>query len=961
MAYQPKSYRKFVATAATATLVASAVAPLASAAEKNFTDVSTNYKEAVDFLVSKGINGTSDTTFGTTNNITRVDAAVMLATVLELDMDNAPDSGFTDVPKRAVKAVNAIKAAGITSGKTSTTLDSYSNITRGELAVWIQKGFELKGSGSVDFKDVNKNYVDAVSALVENKVTSGKTTTTFGTDLNATRGEYAIFLFKADAAKTPAVTDVESVSATNAKTIAVNFTKELTADEKKDLAIEVKKGDFSVTTKIDSVEGKVAKVVRTNGYAFEEGTYTVTVKGLKETVVKTLEIKAQTPTTLAVANDKLLGNTAKAKVGLELKDQYGEKIDLASADFEVVATNATQAKTVTVDFDTTDKYFYIDTTSDWGTTNAAFKADDEVKVTFLHKKTGLKTTASLKVVAGAQLATITTGAVELPTGKTVLTSDLTNVTVPVAGVDQYGNALNLVATGGTKNINIVSSDNSILNPSDVTVIQDPKDATKQKLNIASFGKEGKVNLYLVNTVTGDTTTIALDVQIAGGKPNTVAFETGSVDVAKGGTADVKLTVSDIYGNALTGTQVKTADSNNEFTIYSSNKSVATAAINSDGTKLTVTPASAAKVGDTATITFTVNATGKTTVLNVKVGETVAPNKIKVSADSKHKTNLIVGATTTIKFDTLDNYDNKLTTPNGDLEVKYSIKETNNTNVSLSADSTDETNASVEVSAVKAGSATVVAKFVDTTTSKVIDAVEIPVNVVENTSTGMTYAIEAIPTLYKEGTASSHTEDVIVKATDASGKDYAVPADDIVSITSSDAKVKFDRNKVYADAADITADLKAKITVVYNTKEGIQTLTTDVTVSKDDLRAEKVLLMDKTLVDTTAKALEPINADAFADVAAATGYVIVEDQFGEKVLANSVAGKDYDNIVVKMTNKVNFTDASKNDAPVVTDSTGAIDLSTLADNTKTVAQNAASFRLVFTSTANAAATLEVTVK
>ena len=41
MAHQPKSYQKFVATAATATLVASALVPAASAAEtKSFKDVS---------------------------------------------------------------------------------------------------------------------------------------------------------------------------------------------------------------------------------------------------------------------------------------------------------------------------------------------------------------------------------------------------------------------------------------------------------------------------------------------------------------------------------------------------------------------------------------------------------------------------------------------------------------------------------------------------------------------------------------------------------------------------------------------------------------------------------------------------------------------------------------------------------------------------------------------------------
>ena len=43
-----------------------------------FPDVRGKYKEAVDFLVSKGINGKPDGTFGTHEHIKRVDAAVFV-------------------------------------------------------------------------------------------------------------------------------------------------------------------------------------------------------------------------------------------------------------------------------------------------------------------------------------------------------------------------------------------------------------------------------------------------------------------------------------------------------------------------------------------------------------------------------------------------------------------------------------------------------------------------------------------------------------------------------------------------------------------------------------------------------------------------------------------------------------------------------------------------------------------
>ena len=83
MAYQPKSYRKFIAGAATAAVVASSFAGVAGAA--SFNDVNAKYQTAVDFVVSKGIVGTSATTFGTYENIKRVDAAVFVAKVLGLN------------------------------------------------------------------------------------------------------------------------------------------------------------------------------------------------------------------------------------------------------------------------------------------------------------------------------------------------------------------------------------------------------------------------------------------------------------------------------------------------------------------------------------------------------------------------------------------------------------------------------------------------------------------------------------------------------------------------------------------------------------------------------------------------------------------------------------------------------------------------------------------------------------
>lgn len=194
-----QSYKKFVASAATATLVASALIPVASAnvTTSAFTDVPNSYKEAVDFVVTNNISaGLTATSYGVNSQIKRVDAAVMIAAAAGMNDKDAPASGFKDVPARAAVAVNSLKAAGVVSGKSTTNFGSQDNITRGEAAIMLQKAFDLKaGDTKNSFTDVKDSYDAAVDALVANKVTNGINKTQFGTGNPIKRGDFAKFLF----------------------------------------------------------------------------------------------------------------------------------------------------------------------------------------------------------------------------------------------------------------------------------------------------------------------------------------------------------------------------------------------------------------------------------------------------------------------------------------------------------------------------------------------------------------------------------------------------------------------------------------------------------------------------------------------------------------------------------------------------------------------------------------------
>lgn len=278
MAYQPKSYRKFVATAATATLVASAVTP-AFAAE--FTDVNSNYTTAVNYLVENNIaKGTGDTTFGTNNSITRGDAAVMIANVLKLDTANAPDSSFTDLNNRVEGAVNALYAKGIINGKSATEFQPAANITRAEMAKVIALAYGINGQGvDNEFTDVNSTFDEYVDALVKHEITLGITEELFGATQDVTRGQFALFMYRAkDIPGTGPVEEVDleiaSVNALNDtnSVLEVKFTSAVSELAPSDITIRNAEtaARYGVQSVALSADGKTATVHLYEGAEDEE-------------------------------------------------------------------------------------------------------------------------------------------------------------------------------------------------------------------------------------------------------------------------------------------------------------------------------------------------------------------------------------------------------------------------------------------------------------------------------------------------------------------------------------------------------------------------------------------------------------------------------------------------------------------------------------------------------------------
>ncbi|MDW0108866.1 S-layer homology domain-containing protein [Sporosarcina aquimarina] len=323
------NYSKFVATAATATLVASAVVPAVSAKEMKFSDVSKRYTEAVDYLVNKEITkGISDSKYGTDMNIKRIDVAMMIAraTLTQEEIDNAPKNTFGDVPTRAAKQISALKKKGILDGKTTTSFGSEASITRGEAAIMLSRAYGIEGdTANVAFSDVAPRYKDAVAALVDNKITEGKSATKFATTDSIKRGELALFLFRLetlDATPAPEY-KVDSLEAINGTQVQVKFTDTV---DPVSLFKDGKMGAFkdgvftmskvgSSTPEAGALKGMLSKDGKTLTVTTEnvvKGDYTVVINNLKAKDGKEIEkftqvanIKADATAPKVVTADKV--------------------------------------------------------------------------------------------------------------------------------------------------------------------------------------------------------------------------------------------------------------------------------------------------------------------------------------------------------------------------------------------------------------------------------------------------------------------------------------------------------------------------------------------------------------------------------------------------------------------------------------------------------------------------------
>lgn len=208
-----KMHKKFTALTA-ATVAASVLVPVASA-NSEFSDIPStyNFHDEVVSLAGRGIvKGFEDGTFRPGDSVTRGQAAKIIAGILNLDTENVKNPGFKDIPTthQYYGAIAALSNAGIISGYEDGTYRSGEPVQRNHMAKIIAKAFELQATPGylTPLTDVRSDYMDYVNALHEFGVTTGKTSTTFDGSSNVTRGQLVAFVVRAEKAMEEAGNEV---------------------------------------------------------------------------------------------------------------------------------------------------------------------------------------------------------------------------------------------------------------------------------------------------------------------------------------------------------------------------------------------------------------------------------------------------------------------------------------------------------------------------------------------------------------------------------------------------------------------------------------------------------------------------------------------------------------------------------------------------------------------------------
>lgn len=184
---------------------------------------------AIMSLSKRGIiSGYPDRTFRPNADLTRGQAAKILANTLGFDSKDIVDPGFKDVKPtdNYYKEIAALVQAGIVSGYDDNTFRPGEKITRAHIAKMLTNGFSLdvESFTGTNFTDVKATdwYAQYVQTLVKNGITEGTSPTTYSPNTLVKRGQMALFVTRSESVAKKQEASRSSLQFTDESTDAID-------------------------------------------------------------------------------------------------------------------------------------------------------------------------------------------------------------------------------------------------------------------------------------------------------------------------------------------------------------------------------------------------------------------------------------------------------------------------------------------------------------------------------------------------------------------------------------------------------------------------------------------------------------------------------------------------------------------------------------------------------------------
>ncbi|MFZ3578972.1 phosphodiester glycosidase family protein [Virgibacillus sp. DJP39] len=179
-------------------LMALSTAPL-----EIFRDVASShwaYPSTTKLFRTGTINGYPGGYFEPNGLISRTETAIMLTRELNLDTSQVTDPGFKDVKPtdKYYKEIAAAANAGLFKGREEDMFVKAGELTRGEMAVLIQRAYHIENTSNSYFPDVKTSHFayEAINALAYQGIAEGMPDGTFRPENSITRAEFSELLFK---------------------------------------------------------------------------------------------------------------------------------------------------------------------------------------------------------------------------------------------------------------------------------------------------------------------------------------------------------------------------------------------------------------------------------------------------------------------------------------------------------------------------------------------------------------------------------------------------------------------------------------------------------------------------------------------------------------------------------------------------------------------------------------------